>query len=86
MSTNLSQGLTPPPPQVGQQVKMKYVERSEICETFADSCYRVGVEGFNVKMEFVVNRMDDALQGVVPTGKSTTSARIVLTVPGMLDM
>jgi hypothetical protein len=38
------------------------------------------------KLEFVVNRMDDPKSGVPPSGKATTAARLVLPIPGILDL
>lgn len=39
-----------------------------------------------IKLEFVVNRMDDPDPAAAPTGKATTSARIVIPLLGMIDM
>jgi hypothetical protein len=43
------------PVQHQMQPLLTYVDRPEIPETFADSCARMTVEGFNAKLEFVVN-------------------------------
>ncbi len=58
-----------------QMPTMVYVDRPEISETYADSCFRISIEGFNAKLEFVVNRMDDPKPGVPPSGKATTADR-----------
>jgi len=76
----------PPPGQHPPQPRITYVDRPEISETFADSCVRMTVEGFNAKLEFVVNRMDDATPPAPPTGKAMTACRLVLSVPGLVDL
>jgi hypothetical protein len=74
------------PVQHQMQPLLTYVDRPEIPETFADSCARMTVEGFNAKLEFVVNRMDDPKPPAPPTGKAMTGLRLVLPLPGILDL
>jgi hypothetical protein len=69
-----------------QPTQLTYVDRPEISETFADSLWRVTVDNMVVKMEFVVNRMDDPNPPTAPTGRATTSSRVVISLPGMIDM
>lgn len=69
-----------------QMPTMVHMDRPEVSETFADSCFQISVEGFNVKLEFVVNRMNDPKPGVPPSGKATTAERLVLPIPGILDL
>jgi hypothetical protein len=76
---NQSHGQTVPP-------MLAYLSRPEISETFADSCYRISVEGPNVKMEFVVNRMDEPQPPAPISGTAVTASRIVITLPGMMDL
>lgn len=78
--------MPPPVHRPIQQPAMTYVDRPEISETFADSCFRMTVEGLNAKLEFVVNRMDDPKPPAPPTGKATTVCRIVLPLPGVVDL
>jgi hypothetical protein len=68
------------------QPMLTYLDRPEIPETYADSLIRASIEGFNVKLEFVVNRMDDPRPPAPPTGKSITTCRLVLPLPGMLQL
>jgi hypothetical protein len=78
-----------PNPPLGQfqiQPTVTYVDRPEISETFADSCARVSVEGFNAKLEFIVTRMDDPKPPAPPTGKAMTTCRLVLPLPGVLAL
>jgi hypothetical protein len=76
---NQSHGQTVPP-------MIAYLDRPEISEIFADSCFRVSVEGPNVKLIFVVNRMDEPQPPAPISGTAVTASRIVLTLPGMLDL
>jgi hypothetical protein len=69
-----------------QPAQLTYENRPEISETFADSLWRATVDNMVVKLEFVVNRMDDPNPPAAPTGKATTSARVVISLPGMIDM
>lgn len=79
--------MAQPPVQHPVQVLMHYVDRPEISEAFAD-VLRVGVaEGLNIKMEFVVNRADPVERAGDPiAGRSVTSCRLVMPLPGVLDM
>jgi hypothetical protein len=72
--------------QQGAQPGLTYVDRPEISETFSDSCARLTVEGLNAKLEFVVNRMDDPKPPAPPTGKAMTICRLVLPLPGVVDL
>jgi hypothetical protein len=47
---------------------------------------RLTFDGMNLKMEFTVNRMDDPNPPAAPTGKALTACRVVMPLPGMLDM
>jgi hypothetical protein len=75
-------------PQSQQQspAQLTYVDRPEVSETFADSLARLTFDGMNLKMEFTVNRMDDPNPPAAPTGKALTACRVVMPLPGMLDM
>jgi hypothetical protein len=74
------------PPFAPTQPTLTYVDRPEIPETYADSVYRVSVEGLNAKLEFVVNRTDDAKPPAPPSGKSLTACRLVIPLPAMIDL
>jgi hypothetical protein len=77
-----------PKPPRGQPIrpKMTHVDRPEISETFADSCAGLTVEGLNAKLEFVVNRMDDPKPPTPPSGKAVTTCRLILPIPGLVDL
>ena len=75
-----------PPPRPPAQVQLTYAGRSEVSETFADLLHFGIAEGFNVKLEFVVNRPDPAQGGGLITGHSVTSCQLVMPLPGVIDM
>jgi hypothetical protein len=68
------------------QPKLTLVDRPEISETFVDSLARVSFEGFNAKLEFVVVRMDDPNPPNPPAGRAVTASRIVIPLPGVVEM
>lgn len=72
-----------------QTVELQYVNRPEIQEVFADFLERMTVDGATntLRMEFTVTRMEDPHIGSnKQTGKKFTVARLVLPMPGLLDM
>ena len=76
----------PLPAQLPVQAQLTYVDRPEISETFADSLYRISFDALQVRMEFVVNRLDDPQPQTPPTGKSFTACRLVMPLAAMLDL
>ena len=75
-----------PPPRSQPQRQLAYVDRPEISETFVDSLWRVYFDGQTIRMDFVVNRMDDPRPQTPPSGKAVTASRIVIPVAGMVEM
>jgi hypothetical protein len=76
------------PPRLPQQAQLQttYVDRPEISETYVDLLYNATCEGLNIKLELVVNRALSAMPGAPISIKSTTACRLVMPLPGMLDM
>jgi hypothetical protein len=66
--------------------KLTYLDRPDVSETFADSLGRLMFDGMHLRMEFLVNRMDDPNPPAAPTGKALTACRVVIPLPGMVDM
>lgn len=72
-----------------QTLEIQYFSRPEVTETFADILEKLTVDGptNTLRMEFCVVRMDDPIPGnTKQTGKKYTAARLVLPMPGLLDM
>jgi hypothetical protein len=72
--------------QQAQGAPLTYVDRPEISEAFVDSLYRWTFDNMLVRLEFTVNRMDDPNPPAAPTGKAFTACRVVIPLPGMIDM
>jgi hypothetical protein len=66
--------------------KLKYVDRPEITEAFADSLETVIFDGLSVRMEFVVNRFEPSKPNTGPTGSKVTAARLVLPLAGVVNL
>jgi hypothetical protein len=80
-------GQPSPSQQLPIQPRLTYADRLEISETFADSLARAWFDALhNARMEFVVNRLDDPTPGTALTGKSVTACRLVIPLPGLLDL
>jgi hypothetical protein len=73
-------------PSAQQVTQLTYADRPEISETFVDSLWRVSFENMLLKMEFVVNRVDDPNPPATPTGRAMTACRIVIPITGMIEM
>ena len=60
------------------QVTLRYVDRPELAETFADSISHLSFDGQSLRIEFAVTRMDDAKPNTPLTGRRYPAARLVL--------
>jgi hypothetical protein len=61
-----------------QAVTLRYVDRPECMETFADSIAHLSFDGQALRIEFAVTRMDDVKQGAPMTGRRMPACRLVL--------
>ena len=77
---------TPPATMIPGQPQLTYVDRPEVSETFAHSLRRLTIDGVNIHLEFVVNRMDDPNPPAPLSGKAVTVARLVMPLAGMFDL
>jgi hypothetical protein len=60
------------------QVNLRYVDRPELVETFADSIGHLSFDGQSLRIEFAVTRMDEVKQGAPMTGRRYPACRLVL--------
>lgn len=65
---------------------LAYLDRPEIPETFVDSPEKVIFDPVTCRIEFVVNRFDPAAPGAPMAGKKVTACRLVLPLPGLLNL
>ena len=61
-----------------RQVTLRYVDRPDCMETFADSIAHLSFDGQALRIEFGVTRMDDVKQGAPLTGRRMPACRLVL--------
>ena len=66
--------------------KLKYVNRPDVAETFADSLEGVTFDGMSMRMEFVVNRFEPSRPSANPAGSKVTAARLVLPIAGVVQL
>lgn len=62
------------------------VDRQEISEIFADSVGTVYVHNNVLRMEYIVNRLDDPKPGSTPTGRAITVCRVVMPINSIIDI
>lgn len=65
---------------------LKYVDRPELAETFADSINRVLFDGQNLRIEFGVTRLDEFQPNEQVTGRRYPASRVVLTTPAAIEL
>lgn len=66
---------------------LRYEDRPELAETFADNVQRMTFDGRTLRIEFCTVRMDDPdPKAGKRTGKSVPVVRLVLDLDGAVDM
>lgn len=66
---------------------LRYEDRPDLNETFADTVQRMTFDGRTLRIEFCAVRMDDPDPGAKKrTGRSVPVSRIVLDLDGAVDM
>jgi hypothetical protein len=65
----------------GQTASLRYVDRPECTETFADSINNVYFDGQSLRIEFGITRLDDMKPNTPVSGRRLPAQRMVLT-PG----
>lgn len=66
---------------------LRYEDRPELVETFADTVQRMTFDGRTLRVEFCVVRMDDPdAKAKKRTGKSVPVVRLILDLDGAVDM
>ncbi|MFZ5669632.1 MAG: hypothetical protein ACOY4K_09060 [Pseudomonadota bacterium] len=66
---------------------LRYEDRPELVETFADTVQRMTFDGRTLRVEFCVARLDDPdPKGKKRTGRAVPVVRLVLDLDGAVDM
>ena len=73
-------------PAEGQTTTVRYVDRPDCAETFADSVNNVYFDGQSLRIEFGVTRLDDVKPNTPVTGRRLPSQRMVLTPMAAVEL
>ena len=65
---------------------VRYVDRPECTETFADSINHVYFDGQSLRIEFGVTRLDDVKPNAPVTGRRSPAQRMVLTPMAAVEL
>ena len=68
------------------KINLRYVDRPELSETFADSIGHLSFDGQSLRIDFAVTRMDEVKQGAPLTGRRYPTCRLVLPPGAAIDL
>ncbi len=77
---------SPATPRERQAATIRYVDRPDIAETFADSVTGLVFDGQTLRIEFGVTRVDEVKPGAPITGRRYPACRIVLSPVAAIDL
>jgi len=77
---------TPSPQRERQAATIRYLDRVEIAETFADSITGVVFDGQTLRLEFAVTRLDEIKPDAPITGRRYPACRVVLPPTAAIDL
>lgn len=66
--------------------KLRYVDRPDVAETFADSVTGLIFDGQTLRIEFAVTRIDEVKPGAPITGRRYPACRVVLPPAAAVDL
>ena len=69
-----------------QAAKLRYVDRPDVTETFADSISALVFDGQTLRIEFAVTRVDEVKPGAAITGRRYPACRVVLPPGAAVDL
>jgi len=69
-----------------QAATIRYLDRPEVAETFADSVSGVVFDGQTLRLEFAVTRLDEVKPNAPITGRRYPACRIVLPPSAAIDL
>jgi hypothetical protein len=69
-----------------QTAQIRYVDRPDCSETFADSINNVYFDGQSMRIEFGITRLDDMKPNSQVTGRRYPAQRLVLTPAAAVDL
>lgn len=83
MADNPNEPKIAPPSTRG---KLRYQDRRDVSETFADSIRSCVFDGHNARIEFTVGRFDESGAPGMVEGRQVPVCRLVLNAPAMLEL
>ncbi|MCX7312177.1 MAG: hypothetical protein NTV56_10735 [Alphaproteobacteria bacterium] len=69
-----------------QTATIRYIDRPECTETFADSINNVYFDGQSLRIEFGITRLDDVKPNAPVTGRRLPAQRMVLTPMAAVEL
>ncbi len=85
-STTAASSTNIPPSTDRQSATVRYVDRAEIMETFADSITGLVFDGQTLRIEFGVTRLDEVKANSPITGHRYPACRVVLPPAAAVDL
>jgi hypothetical protein len=73
-------------PSSGAQATVRYIDRADLPETFADSITGLVFDGQTLRVEFAVTRLDEVKPGAPITGRRYPACRLVLPPTAAIDL
>lgn len=70
----------------GQAATIRYVDRADLTETFADSISGLVFDGQSLRIEFAVTRLDEVKPGAPISGRRYPACRLVLPPAAAVDL
>jgi hypothetical protein len=87
MTTELADASpTAAKPVESQTAAIRYIDRPECAETFADSINAVYFDGQSLRIEFGVTRLDDVKPNTPVTGRRHPAARVAMTTAAAVEL
>jgi len=69
-----------------QAVTIRYIDRPDLAETFADSVSGLVFDGQTLRLEFAVTRLDEVRPNAPLTGRRYPACRLVLSTAAAADL
>ncbi len=86
MATNPQAAAAAASARAGQSVAVRYVDRPECVETFADCVHNLFFDGQTLRIEFGVTHLDEVKQDTPLTARRYPACRLVLSPSGALEL
>jgi hypothetical protein len=86
MDPSAAATATPAPAAQRQAATIRYIDRPDIAETFADSVSGLVFDGQSLRVEFAVTRLDEVKPNSPITGRRYPACRLVLPPAAAVDL